>query len=91
MCDIFASTFRDNQLGTIVGSQSMGAGGNVVPHASSPVSQILLNQTESLIVDVKGEYLENRGVVPDVAVDTIMDRANSFSTTYTKALEILNQ
>jgi C-terminal processing protease CtpA/Prc len=91
MCDIFASAFRDNQLGTIIGSQTMGAGGNVVIHGSSPVSQILLNQTESLIVDVKGEYLENRGVIPDVPVDTILDRASGFYSTYAKAVEVLNQ
>lgn len=89
MCDIFASSFKDNQLGTIVGSQTMGAGGNVVMHGFSPVTQIMLSQTESLVVDANGEYIENQGVMPNVAIDTLLDKSAKYSATYKKALEIL--
>jgi hypothetical protein len=89
MCDIFASVFKDNKLGVIVGSQTMGAGGNVVMHGFSPVSQIALSQTESLIVDTNGQYLENQGVLPDYAVDTLWDRPKNYKATYKKAYELL--
>lgn len=89
MCDIFASSFHDNKLGTIIGSQTMGAGGNVVMHAFAPVTQVMVSQTESLIVDVNGEYLENQGVKPDVAVDTILERSSDFAGVYGKAFEAL--
>ncbi len=89
MCDIFAAMFRDNKMGTIIGSQTMGAGGNVVMHGTSPVSQIMMTQTESLVLDADGKYLENQGVLPDIALDTIYDRINGFSATYKKALAAL--
>lgn len=89
MCDIFASVFRDNNMGTIIGSQTMGAGGNVVLHGIAPVSQAMVSQTESLIVDVNGQYLENQGVMPNVAVDTILERASKYSGVYAKAFEAL--
>lgn len=87
MCDIFASTFSDNKLGTIIGSQTMGAGGNVVLHGISPVSQVMVSQTESLIVDVNGQYLENQGVKPTIEMDTILERSNKYSGVYGKAFE----
>lgn len=89
MCDIFAGVFRDNQLGTIVGSQTMGAGGNVVMHGFSPVTQIALSQTESLIVDSNGNYLENQGIVPQELIDTPYDKLNGYSLTYKKAIELM--
>ncbi len=90
MCDIFASVFRDNKIGTIIGSQTMGAGGNVVLHGTSPVSQIMMTQTESLIVDVNGQYLENQGVKPDLAIDTLNDATKKYADTYKKAFETIN-
>lgn len=91
MCDIFAGIFRDNKMGTIIGSQTMGAGGNVVLHGISPVTQIMMTQTESLIVDSQGEYLENRGVLPNEAIDTMYDEGKKFADTYAKALEVINR
>lgn len=91
MCDIFASVFKDNKLGSIVGSKTMGAGGNVVMHGVAPVSQALVMQTESLVVDAKGKYLENQGVEPEEAVDTLLDRGADFNDTYLKALEVINR
>lgn len=89
MCDIFAGVFRDNKLGTIIGAQTMGAGGNVVLHGFSPVTQVGLTQTESLVVDSQGQYLENQGVIPDEVVDTIFDKSNLYSETYGKAVKML--
>jgi C-terminal processing protease CtpA/Prc len=87
MCDIFAAVVRDNQLGRLFGSQTMGAGGNVVSHAFSPVTKMILGQTESLIVDVSGQYLENRGVKPDQAIDTLMDRDQNYVDTIRSAMK----
>ncbi|HRK08741.1 MAG TPA: S41 family peptidase [Pseudobdellovibrionaceae bacterium] len=87
MCDIFAAVVRDNQLGRLFGSQTMGAGGNVVSHAFSPVTKMILGQTESLIVDVSGQYLENRGVKPDQSIDTLMDRDQNYVDTIRSAMK----
>jgi hypothetical protein len=85
-CDLVASSIRDNQLGVLIGSQSMGAGGNVVPHMMAPISRVMITQTESLAVDLKGNYLENNGVLPDVPVDTIEDIMLNYQNTYKKSL-----
>ena len=90
MCDIYASIFKDNNLGQIVGSQSMGAGGNVTMHGFSPIAKFMLSQTESLIVDANGQYLENKGVIPHVITDTISDRHQGYATTFEKALAIVD-
>ena len=39
-----------------MGAKALGAGGNVVPHGASPVSRILLRQTESLLVNAEGNW-----------------------------------
>lgn len=89
MCDIFASMVRDNQLGTIYGAQTMGAGGNVTQHVFSPISRFILSQTESLVVDTKGGYLENRGVIPDVPLNVVDDRALGYQSVLTEAINHL--
>lgn len=66
MCDIFAGILQDNHLATVVGSRTMGAGGNVTNHFMAPNSNLVLSQTESLIVRSNGNYIENVGVSPDV-------------------------
>jgi C-terminal processing protease CtpA/Prc len=74
MCDIFTAILQDNHLAKVIGSRTMGAGGNVVTHYQAPNSHLELRQTESLIVRrvVKNgkaelaEYIENNGVEPDV-------------------------
>jgi C-terminal processing protease CtpA/Prc len=81
-----ASAVKDNQLGVLMGSQSMGAGGNVVPHMMTPISRMIMTQTESLAVDLKGNYLENNGVLPDVSVDTIEDIMLNYQNTYKQSL-----
>jgi C-terminal processing protease CtpA/Prc len=68
MCDIFTAILKDNEMAQIFGTQTMGAGGNVVTHYSAPNSHLVLRQTESLILRTgkhDGEYIENNGVEPD--------------------------
>lgn len=83
MCDIFAGILQDNQMATVMGVQTMGAGGNVVMHGVAPNSGLLVSQTESLIVRSNGEYLENNGVKPDVPFVT----NESADTKYDKVLQ----
>ncbi|MCM0605425.1 MAG: hypothetical protein KA715_04995 [Xanthomonadaceae bacterium] len=90
MCDIFSGIMKDNNLGTVVGVRTMGAGGNVVMHMSAPNSGFIVNQTESLIRRKDGSYIENVGVSPDVAFDTIADSENKYSGARTKALEVIS-
>jgi len=68
MCDIFSANLQDNKLAMIVGTQSMGAGGNVVGYNQAPNSHFDVRQTESLIVRKDGSYVENVGTTPDVVV-----------------------
>lgn len=68
MCDIFAGVMQDNDLGIVIGTNTMGAGGNVVMHGQSPNGAMLLSQTESLMLRKDGTYVENNGVKPDLEV-----------------------
>jgi C-terminal processing protease CtpA/Prc len=88
MCDIFTSSMKDNGLATVVGSKTMGAGGNVTTHIASPVAGLILNQTESLLYNKAGAELENNGVEPDVALDTVEARDGKYSSVIAKALEL---
>ncbi len=76
-CDIFAGMLKDNQLATLIGSKTMGGGGNVilVPNLS-PSSNMLLQQTHSLVVRSNGKYIENEGIEPDVPYDSSEDGTN---------------
>ena len=91
MCDIFSGIMKDNNLATIVGTNTMGAGGNVVMHMSAPNSGFIVNQTESLMVRKDGSYIENNGVAPDVVFDTISDSAKKYDGARLKALEVISQ
>ncbi len=89
MCDIFASVFQDNQMGVVIGQQTMGGGGNVVQHGLSPISKIGLSLTESMMLTPNGQVIENFGVTPDVYVDMVADRKNGFSEAFMKAYEFI--
>jgi C-terminal processing protease CtpA/Prc len=98
MCDIFAAILQDNRMARVVGSRTMGAGGNVETHYQAPHSHLELRQTESLILRravkpngsvVETQYVENNGVTPDYEMDvsaTVMDKYRGVRET---ALEIL--
>lgn len=85
MCDIFASTFQDNNLGVIIGQRTMGGGGNVTQHGLSPISKIGLAVTESLVISPNGKYIEDLGVTPDIEIDMVSDREQGFSNAFGKA------
>lgn len=74
--DIFPAIIQDNKLGTVIGKNTMGAGGNVVSYDQAPNSHATLRQTESLVIRKDGTYLENRGVKPDVEVDFGVEKKN---------------
>jgi len=65
MCDIFAADLKDSGIAKIIGTRTMGAGGNVAIHMSSPRLQLGLTQTESMVVRANGTYVENNGVEVD--------------------------
>lgn len=54
-------------------------------HGISPVSQLMMPQTESLVFDINGKYLENQEIVPDITVDTLFDRVNVYAAGYREA------
>ena len=66
MCDIFSADLKDNGIAKVIGTKTMGAGGNVTPHMASPLLGNILTTTESLIVRYDGSLLENKGVNPDL-------------------------
>ena len=74
MCDIFAGILQDNEMATVMGARTMGAGGNVVAYNQAPNSHLELRQTESLIVrknpnaDQTPSYIENFGIEPEVEI-----------------------
>ncbi|MBS1961786.1 MAG: hypothetical protein JST04_06190 [Bdellovibrionales bacterium] len=77
--DIFPAIMQDNKLATIVGRNTMGAGGNVVNYDQAPNSHATLRQTESLVVRKDGSYLENAGVKPEVEFDFNVDKKGVLS------------
>ncbi len=89
MCDIFAGIVQDNKLAKIVGSRTMGAGGNVVDYNQAPNSHFDVRQTESLIVRTNGKYIENVGVTPDVVMDVSESASGKYSAVRLKAEEAL--
>lgn len=89
MCDIFAGILQDNQMATIVGSRTMGAGGNVVNYNQAPNSHLDLRQTESLILRKDGSYIENNGVTPEVVMAVNESAKDKYDDVLNKAIDIL--
>lgn len=99
--DMFAQLFRTNGMGVIIGKKTMGAGGNVRQHMSSPYMHFILNQTESLLVapealyakgankNIDKYYLENAGVEPDLDMDVSFYADGKYSGVIDKAVEVL--
>jgi C-terminal processing protease CtpA/Prc len=89
--DIFPATLQDNGLAVIAGTNTMGAGGNVVDHNNdqAPNGHFAVRQTESLIVRKDGSYLENNGVKPDVEFDVNATMADKYRDALSKAEQII--
>lgn len=85
MCDIFASVFQENNMGTVIGQRTMGGGGNVTQHGVSPISKMGMAVTESLMLSPNGKYLEDAGVEPELYIDMVADREKGFSEAFNKA------
>lgn len=71
--DAFPAIMRDNGRVTLFGQQTSGAGGNVREYGPLTHSFFKLSLTESLMVRPNGSYMENRGIVPDIAYDITED------------------
>lgn len=71
--DAFPALMKDNGRVTLFGAQTTGAGGNVREYGPLANSFFKLSLTESLMVRPNGEYMENRGVKPDVAYTVTED------------------
>ncbi|MEO7162121.1 MAG: S41 family peptidase, partial [Bdellovibrionia bacterium] len=91
MCDIFTAILKDNQLATVVGSKTMGAGGNVTSHYQAPNSHLDINQTESLILRADGSYIENNGIEPDVSIEVNQFSDSKYSEVWDRAVELLTE
>jgi C-terminal processing protease CtpA/Prc len=89
--DIFPAILQDNGLAIIAGTNTMGAGGNVVDHKAdqAPNGHFTVRQTESLIVRKDGTYLENNGVKPDVEFDVNSFMAGKYFGAVMNAEKIL--
>ncbi len=89
MCDIFSAMLQDDGLAIVVGTQTMGAGGNVVGYNQAPNSHFDVRQTESLIVRKDGSYIENVGVKPDVVVPVANYTASKYKEVRDAAVKAL--
>lgn len=103
MCDIFAGIIQDNEMGEVIGTRSMGAGGNVVNHNQAPNSHADVRQTESLLlrlprsgatpdVTIDGvaySYIENNGITPDVDLAVVKHTQAKYAAVLDKAVEMI--
>lgn len=87
MCDIFSAVMKDNNMATVVGTRTMGAGGNVVMHFEAPNSHFIVNQTESLMLREDGSYIENNGVEAEVKVKVSETAEDKYEKVRDKAVE----
>jgi C-terminal processing protease CtpA/Prc len=89
MCDIFAATMVDNRLATLVGTRTMGAGGNVVLRREAPNSHMMLNVTESMFLRRDGSYLENHGPAVDIPIDVSSSVMDKYEPVKRKAVDFI--
>lgn len=89
--DIFASLIKQNKMGVLVGGRTMGAGGNVVSLMAdqSPSAHFKLQQTESLLINPDGTYIENVGVQPHVEMTVSASVDEGYMPVIEEAFEIL--
>lgn len=65
--DAFPAIMKDNGRVTLFGNRTSGAGGNVAEYGPLANSFFKFTLTESLMVRPNGQYMENRGVSPDIS------------------------
>ncbi|MCO5142301.1 MAG: protease-like activity factor CPAF [Oligoflexia bacterium] len=86
--DAFPALMKDNGRVTLFGQQTSGAGGNVREYGPLANSFFKFSLTESLMVRPNGEYMENRGVVPDVSYTVTEDDFMNGYRGYVKAFTV---
>jgi C-terminal processing protease CtpA/Prc len=86
--DAFPALMKDNGRVTLFGAQTTGAGGNVREYGPLANSFFKLSLTESLMVRPNGEYMENRGVKPDVEYTVTEDDFMNDYRGYVRAFTI---
>jgi len=86
--DAFPAIMKDNGRVTLFGAQTTGAGGNVAEYGPLANSYFKLQLTESLMVRPNGEYVENRGVKPDIQYDITEDDFLNGYRGYVKAFTV---
>lgn len=87
--DIFASLFKHNELATLIGGNTMGAGGNVVNHFQAPASHFDIRMTESLLLNPDGTVLENNGIAPHVPMEVSESVDEQYETVVEAGVEYL--
>jgi hypothetical protein len=88
-CDLFAAQLKGLPWVKVVGTQTLGAGGNVSDRVASPIARIGLRLTESLLLAPNGSPIENQGVTPDVPMSVNEDTPNKFEGIRTRAVQAL--
>ena len=99
--EIFAAVMQDEKRATIYGARTDGAGGAVVQYPVGVYMESYLDYAESMltrknVIDSGGQYprapyIENIGVLPDVAddymtMDNLLNQGKSFVDRFTQAL-----
>ncbi|GAA6152912.1 carboxy terminal-processing peptidase [Pseudoteredinibacter isoporae] len=81
--EIFAGAIQDYGRGLVVGTQTFGKGS---VQSLSPVHQGRLKITESKFYRVSGDSTQHRGVLPDIALPTLVDVDEVGESAYDNAL-----
>ncbi|MBB6523075.1 carboxy terminal-processing peptidase [Pseudoteredinibacter isoporae] len=81
--EIFAGAIQDYGRGLVVGTQTFGKGS---VQSLSPVHQGRLKITESKFYRVSGDSTQHRGVLPDIALPTLVDVEEVGESAYDNAL-----
>ncbi len=93
--DMFPSFMKDLGLATLVGQQTVGAGGHVYTHPEKPFqlthSKVRAQITRSLFYSPNGDRIEDNGVTPHYLYEmTKEDYFNGYKDYLKRAVEALN-
>ncbi len=81
--EIFAGAIQDYQRGLVVGAQSFGKG---TVQSLTPLQEGQLKITESKFYRVSGESTQHRGVIPDIALPSMINADQVGERSYDNAL-----